>query len=350
MAADKISRICWNTNGWVKPSGRRGKSTSQKAHEHVYGYGHEEWLCDFKKLIDDYHYAFLETINTKTHKHSGKIYNITLCTLDSKNKTWYWVGEIKNVEVIDEETADRVVEMYRERPWLDEMIKELDEVGVKEHNLQKATRSLDLFNIRFKPADFDWFDDNPVPFSVRERLPNERYKLLNKFFLPAFIAAPQKGLRFSEERPSPNGNVMVKKQIEEKLIEYPNIHSDLQRSLIKYLKKTFPNQKIWREAITGINTQIDIVREKEPEKYVFYEIKTYSLVRTSIRAALGQLFEYAFYNDEGLAQELVIVSDKKAKKGGIRYIRRLNKICNIPIIYMQFDHERGEVRQEIRGE
>lgn len=34
----RIARICWNTNGWVRPSGRAGKSKSSNSHEAKHGF------------------------------------------------------------------------------------------------------------------------------------------------------------------------------------------------------------------------------------------------------------------------------------------------------------------------
>ncbi len=55
----KIARICWNSEGWQRPSGLDGKSSNPEAYEAQNGYGHEEWLLDTSKLIDGYHYAYV---------------------------------------------------------------------------------------------------------------------------------------------------------------------------------------------------------------------------------------------------------------------------------------------------
>lgn len=40
---EKVARLCWNTNEWRRPSGRKGKSKSNDAYENEMGFGHEEW-------------------------------------------------------------------------------------------------------------------------------------------------------------------------------------------------------------------------------------------------------------------------------------------------------------------
>lgn len=56
---DKISRICWNTNNWKRPSGSEGKSRVASSYENSVGFGHEEWLLDDSRVLPDgYHYGF----------------------------------------------------------------------------------------------------------------------------------------------------------------------------------------------------------------------------------------------------------------------------------------------------
>ncbi|BCV27179.1 hypothetical protein [Shewanella algae] len=64
----KIARICWNSNGWITPSGRPGKSSNKDSYEYQNGYGHEEWLLDTTKIIDGYHYGYIKQLeSTEIH-------------------------------------------------------------------------------------------------------------------------------------------------------------------------------------------------------------------------------------------------------------------------------------------
>jgi hypothetical protein len=99
MNEEKMARICWNTNNWIKPSGKIGKSETDRAYELQFGFGHEEWLFDFEKLIDGYHYSYLQPIGNKK-THFEKCYNILLYTINNETKEQYWVGWINNVYVL----------------------------------------------------------------------------------------------------------------------------------------------------------------------------------------------------------------------------------------------------------
>lgn len=41
----KVARIVWNTEGWRKPSGLKGKAGGA-TYERTVGFGHDEWLLD----------------------------------------------------------------------------------------------------------------------------------------------------------------------------------------------------------------------------------------------------------------------------------------------------------------
>jgi hypothetical protein len=81
MPENKISRICWNTQGWRKPSGSQGKSKNKKAYEYRFGFGHEEWLLDTTKLIKGWHYAFLQPIGFHRDKYVGQKFNVSLYSI-----------------------------------------------------------------------------------------------------------------------------------------------------------------------------------------------------------------------------------------------------------------------------
>ena len=97
--SNKVVRICWNTEGWKFPSGPKGKSTDPNSYEAKYGYGHEEWLFDRTRVIDSYHYAFLEPLNVKSGKHVGNTYKISLFTINGVKRKFY-VGDINKIVCI----------------------------------------------------------------------------------------------------------------------------------------------------------------------------------------------------------------------------------------------------------
>lgn len=110
MIENKVARICWNTNSWQYPSGPSGKSKNKKAYELEVGYGHEEWLLDTSKLIDGYHYSYIQAIGQHREKYLNNAYNISLYSINSKTKDRWWLGEIKSVEVVDQKESKKYIE------------------------------------------------------------------------------------------------------------------------------------------------------------------------------------------------------------------------------------------------
>ncbi|WP_261926560.1 hypothetical protein, partial [Vibrio aestuarianus] len=90
--------ICWNSNGWVTPSGRLGKSNNKDSHESQNGYAHEEWLLDTTKIIDGYHYGYIQAIGKHRDTYLDQVFDVSLYSINSDTKQRWWLGEIKNLE------------------------------------------------------------------------------------------------------------------------------------------------------------------------------------------------------------------------------------------------------------
>lgn len=125
----------------------------------------------------------------------------------------------------------------------------------------------------------------------------------------------------------------------------PN-HAILQDSFLKYLQNEYGKQNVKRECRAWGFNKIDIVR-KINDEFIFYEVKTYKQLLTSLRVAIGQLFEYCFYPSENNATELVLVSDIEPNKDFITYLKHLNSLIKIKLSYIQFDVKRKKIVNKI---
>ena len=347
---DRVSKICWNYNAWLKPSGLDGKSRDKKSYERMYKFGHEEWLFDFDKLIDGYHFAALQPIGKFRDKYIGSVFNIALYSVNSNGALWYWVAEIKNVEAIARELEAEAIEKYRETGWLDEMTSDLKAIGADEKRFLASVQTEGLFNIRFRPEDVSWFGAEPVPFGAHEEILHTRYTLLTKASVisdrrpssAGSSAQGNPGLMFSGKKwKEPNDGKRAPNQ--QTVIQCLQLHTDIQNSLLKYLEKNNLSHKVELEVGKSDGGSIDLVMRKENGTNVFYEVKTYVSAKMSIREAVGQLMEYSYYPDTKLADELVVVSQAPLGEDGMRYIKMLNKKFSIPISYMQFDHHDSQI-------
>ena len=92
-----FARICYNTLDWKRPSGFEGKGVSKNIYERENGFGHEEWLFDESKIIDGYHYAFLQPMGCFTY--AGEIVDVHLYCRSLMSGKLY-LGILHNVECI----------------------------------------------------------------------------------------------------------------------------------------------------------------------------------------------------------------------------------------------------------
>lgn len=134
-------------------------------------------------------------------------------------------------------------------------------------------------------------------------------------------------------RPRPEGSVDVKSPTARITAEL--LHNKIQNNLYDFLKKRYGKDNVGTEVNTGDGTAIDVVL-RHGEEFWFYEIKTALSVKATIRQALPQLLEYAYWPNTNKASRLIIVSHLPAKPITERYLKTLRERFGIPISYQHF--------------
>lgn len=314
---EKVARICYNENGWTHPSGRKEKAVNPDSYEHLHGFGHEEWLFDFSKLIKGYHYGFIQPLNG--YYHAGKTYDIHLFFYTKRTGKVY-IGCIHNAECIDKRESDKVYSIYEKKKWLKEMTNQVLAVNAEPVSME------DIFNVRFRPSDVEVNLSNPKLISPDD--PNTQglyYKLMEKrsdfIFVDSHIRYSKK--RKGVERKSED---IVKGGIYEKT-EYNPLHNEIQNKVIDILKASGEFVSVIAE-----EDYVDIKAQKESGQIYFFEIKT-DPAKMSIREALGQIIEYSDYPDNSRADKLIIISMMPLDAQDELYIQHLRNRYNIPLWY-----------------
>lgn len=343
----RVARICWNDKGWVEPSGKSGKSSDKNSHEYQFGYGHEEWLFDTSKIINGYHYAFLEPVRKQHQAYQNNTYNIWLYSIDGETKKRYFIGEISNATVIDEAEAVWVYKQYKKNGWLDEMENQIIESGANNNGLSGFINA-NMFNIKFKPVDIDFksyyeLPDTHLAYSVNRYSFNLFQDNYNVITAPkTFVFTPPQSI--NSDTTSLSSKKVHRKPKE---IQIRNLHRVISDNLTKLLRKEYGNNNVTPEHPTfyGMN-RIDIV-VNDKGKLTFYEIKTYSSLQTSIREAFGQIMEYAHWVNANNAYELIIVTQPHSNTDEAEtYIKHLRTFFNIPIYLQMFDIEAKELSEK----
>ena len=340
---DKLARLCWNDYGWQQPSGPAGKSRISGTHE-AGGWGAEEWLFDFARLLDGYHYAYLTPIRGGAEKHEGAVYNIRLYTHNGLTGEYFHVGRLCNAEILTEAQIEEVTDRYHARKWLRDLRSELLEVGVEK---DEAADFMGAFNIRFRPSDVerpDTSDGMELIENIGEWTDSHHYVLFedvraeegwddrggqgedDELDLKPDAVDKYKGLRRRHIRPA--------------VIELPSLHNQVQDNLINYLKKQYPKQLVGSEVgIKRHGTRIDVVRQRSDKSYVFYEVKVLTTLRACVREAIGQLLEYAHWPAKRTTTELVIVSHHEFDLQTASYLAELGEVYGLSIGYLRIGIE-----------
>ena len=330
---DKIARICWNDYGWQRPSGREGKSTNEKSYEYKVGYGHEEWLLDAEKLIDGYHYGYLQPVADAWPKYQGKAFNISLYSINKETTERWWIGKINNAQVVSSDESKKAYAYYKEKGWFYEMIKQIKSVkGDEKDFLNNAP--IAFVNIKFKLQDWQLLDP-PQRISNKDKvIPATYYVLLNK------TKDPDLELPFGDDPDFTPGHTVRNEQgvahYGQRKTEIDRFHYKMQNSAYKQLVKIYGNNNIRTERPIGIGLAVDL-SVKDGISEIFYEFKTSNSVRTCIREALSQLLEYSYYPNKERAKKLIIVSQNPINKQAKDYLSKIRSQFNIPVYYKKYD-------------
>ena len=342
---DKLARVCWNTLGWQRPSGPVGKSTSAGSHEssQFAGFGAEEWLFNFERLIDGFHYGFLQPINSGTNgeAYAGRDFNIRLFTRNEATGDYYHVGRIVNAHVLTQEEREAAEAVYRRKGWAAKMQQELVEAGGL-GTIEMGESGQGPFNIRFRPVAVerpDTADGLDLIEDIDLLTKSRRYKLfkdLGGHSVPPVIP-PGGGIAkvvLKDRRPKEEKE--RRRQIQGGQIELAGLHDKVQDRLVSWLRKTHPKQQVSKEAyIEPYGTRIDVVLERPNDGLTFYEVKVLPTIKACIREALGQLLEYAHWTANDLSQEWVIVSYHPVNDSINEYLEKLGTTYGLPVSYLQ---------------
>jgi len=97
---------------------------------------------------------------------------------------------------------------------------------------------------------------------------------------------------------------------------------------------------------TSINTKKgQHISGQDRMPWHYFELKTDN-AKQSIRKALGQILEYAFFPNANKAEKLIIVSDEKPSEDVIKYLNHIRNLFDLPIVYKYFNLEENELSDD----
>ena len=320
-----VTRLAWNTKKWQKPTG--------EAYRLEYGtyvsdnhFGHEEWL-NWKKLVKNgWQYGFLQGVNRSLKRLEGKTIHIRLFTISPEMKRFY-VGHIHNALVLSKKEAGEAVRYFTQKGLIKTMGKDVRAVGGSSASLT-GLRSFPqgLFNVMFKPVHLKIYDS----MVAAER--SDRIRKLTRYML--YRAGPKlvtewdrRTGRAGTRKPKPGGK---QKRSGSDPHEADLLHDEMQNQIYGVLSKQFGQRNVIKE-----EDYIDIsVRTKQ--RHILIEVKNAN-PRRAVRAAIGQLLEYAlFHSRREVIPELMVVGPDMIT-GKVRdYLGRLKRHFGLDVLYRQY--------------
>lgn len=348
----RVARICWNDKEWKEPSGRAGKSTASGTHEYIHGYGHEEWIFDLRKEIDGYCYGFLEPIRKHQETYAGRYFWVWLYTINSETSQRYWVGIINKIQVLNSAEANHIFKEYQKNKWDEEMEKQIIACGANDSGFSNWS-GLDIINIKFQPKDLVLNEDNiEIPLSnPLVNIPRYNFTVYKDEF--AVAEDSESPFVFEHSLSDDRGKDTINQRLRTKVyqqssknIEITFLHKQISELLLKLLKARFGKDAVAREHPAGYGShRIDMV-VKNKNEIIFYEIKTYPSLKSSIREAVGQLMEYCMWTHHKRADKLIIVSHLPITQAARKYFVHLRRVFPVPIFYQHFDLDTSSLSEE----
>ena len=316
-------RMCWNTNGWICPSGE-ASTLENGTYVAKHGFGHEEWLFNFEWLHHGNKYGHLQPVSRSRRRLVGETVGLLLYVFGPDGH-FYRVGRIDEVRILSDADAQEAVAIFEREGWLSDMISDLAALRLDPGPLVAAPAH-DTFNVAFDPGQVHLFDppirldsDDPHHPGVTryiltkvgsQRLPTNRQ--------PSGSMAPTKSAFSTYRRGTAGMQVQLR-------------HTRLQNALHQFLEG-----EGWQ--VRYEEGWVDLTIETE-EGDVLIEVKTHPTARGCMREGIGQLLEYAFHRirerDRSVAA-LVIVGRVNPDAGDLAYLKLLRNRCALPLEYWHF--------------
>ncbi|VVO30129.1 hypothetical protein [Pseudomonas fluorescens] len=321
-----LTRLCYNTENWKKPSGVAPAKEVKSSHTSKFGFGHEEWLFRDDWVVDGWRYAFVQGVN-KSRKRllkDAQPFDLHLFSIEPNAKRRY-VGEIREVEALTDHQAQDALELFKEKGWHREMREEIAQIGRNPEDLGRDEYATHVLNIRFRLDNVTLYD---AEYSKSGDPIIERCKHYQLYSVMV------QGDQTPGGRRKPNGKDWItipnfKPTTRTVTYQRTPEHARMQEKLFEQLKKDYPAAKVLME-----HEYIDIIVETD-DALTLYEIKSDLLPRTVLRQAIGQLLEYAYHTQvRKKTISLVAVGREPLSGDDVEYLKLLQSEFDLPLSYL----------------
>ncbi len=344
-SSEKVERLCkivWNSNYWIKPMERSWNPSyiddDNKGYEQKHGFVHEDWLFNPKFIFNGYHYGYIRGIG-KLNSSIKIVDTVYLFTINPNSKERFYVGKLYHVEKLQHNEINKVV-LKTIGSYEKGMLQELKDSGANSVTLKN-----DPFvpNARFKVEAKELF---PTPFRIENswfashyfrtmpmKMNSKLYELFNEL---------EEQLEFSFVPSSPESKVGgYIKHTKEGTTEVDKVHDEIEKSLYAYLLRSGISKSNIACDTTSFGGKLaDVVVKYGSSEFDIYEIKTDTDIRRGLREAIGQLLDYATWEKSVTVKKIHAVLPFSPLSSNIKhFIGRLKKNIHLRFEILLFDRD-----------
>lgn len=255
-----------------------------------------------------------------------------------------WMGKSANPKTHEGqygfgyEESKEVYQIYQAKGWLSEMAKSLEHVEADVAHFNK-TKPEFLFNVRFKLHNIEQKAEMEELADIDDNITTDHFKLLpyRGEYIPSLN--PIEPEETDEGKFKNEGR---RKRTFNGEQEYDPIHDRMQNAIVEHLRS---DPKYDYKHVYIEKSRVDIKAVLPDGTWHYFEIKTDSPKR-SIRNAIGQVMEYAYYPAVERAKKIIVVGQREPEPNSIDYLEYLRERFDLPISYRSFDWERLELSRD----
>lgn len=326
-----VSRICWNSQGWRFPTGEV-RELESNSHQAETGFGYEEWLFDFARLVDGWRYALVQGVNDSRRRllrDNEKYIDLRLFTQTGPGRR-NWVARIAHCEILDDAGIRTAAQKYRELGYLRDMDHDLRRLDVERKHWPSRIQPDWMISFRFRPSDVEMYRP-PHGISADAELKGkgfDRYLLrptdnLEVVKKASKLQRGRRGTMVDLSTISPFVPARPATQMD-------RVHARMQNEIKALLQRTHGNNAVIAEE--------DFVDLKVRGKHATWlEIKNAPSIQ-AVREGLGQLLAYVYCRGETSAKlpSLLVVGTTAACAKTRELLYHLRKRHQLVIDYVPF--------------
>jgi hypothetical protein len=299
-----------------------------------FGYGHEEWMFSLLMREGENQYSFIQAFRNSGYddpgsKNSllGKKIDLQLITCNPNNSQWYFIGEIRNLEVLSLKEQEMRLKNAIENGTIDKFIVDVQTIGANSSNLV-ALKNQSEFNFPITNVKFDLKD----AFIQKDYIPLKSKEIKYKHDSTLYNFDLSISTLFEHDNANEVHELI---QVFKKDFDRSDEHRKMQLEIFQILDKDDRFLEIQKE-FKCKGRLFDLWLLHKNQRNYILEIKPYDSAYECIREALGQVLEYSYFLNRDSNNQLIIIGKNQMNEEEFRYLNHLREKTSLNIHYVYY--------------